>query len=460
MPTGAASHLYTPALSFTIRAAAWSLGLFGVLRLGWFETHAVLPLTQLQGRIAAVGFGAPTLPVEVTLACSGADALALCAGAILGFPAAWRSRLAGVTGGVALILLLNTVRIGTLGRVADSPQMFAALHLYVWPALLMLAIAGYVFGWMRLADRDRVLVAPGSAVSPGDVPRGQMASSTRRFVALSVVFLLAFVAVSPWFFQSASGLALAGWMAAAAAAALSALGVASTASGNVLLTARGGFLVTQECISTPLIPIYLAAAIVFSRTRTRGALALVAAVPLFVALGVVRLLVVALPPAIVGSPVFGVHAFYQVLLAGVVVFAAAAWRHGGGAIAWRRALVGGLVGLAVVYVVGPLYTRGLAAIFAGGPALDDPQGALAFLPAFQLGLYAALALALFGVAAWQPVVAGFAVLGLSQVLGFAVLQFASVHADLVPHVRDVRAWAVAGPLLVVAAMMTYDRSRR
>ena len=86
MQTGAAPYPPTAGLSFALRGVAWSLGLFSALRLPWFELHAVLPLTQLQGRIAARAFGAPVLPIEVTLACSGADALALCAGAILAFP--------------------------------------------------------------------------------------------------------------------------------------------------------------------------------------------------------------------------------------------------------------------------------------------------------------------------------------------------------------------------------------
>ena len=38
----------------------------------------VLPFTRAQGGLAARLFGAPALPIEVTLACSGADALALC----------------------------------------------------------------------------------------------------------------------------------------------------------------------------------------------------------------------------------------------------------------------------------------------------------------------------------------------------------------------------------------------
>ncbi len=109
----------TDAVRFVLRAVAGSLGFFGLLRLTWIEAHVVLPFTRVQSGLAVRLFGAPTVPVEATLACSGADALALCLGAILAYPVRWRTRLAGAGCGVALIVGLNTLRIGTLGRVAD-----------------------------------------------------------------------------------------------------------------------------------------------------------------------------------------------------------------------------------------------------------------------------------------------------------------------------------------------------
>ena len=68
----------TDAVEFALRGVGWSLGLFGLLRLSWTEAHAVLPFTRVQAAVGVGLFGASALPVEVTLACSGADALALC----------------------------------------------------------------------------------------------------------------------------------------------------------------------------------------------------------------------------------------------------------------------------------------------------------------------------------------------------------------------------------------------
>ena len=463
----------TRAVDFMLRAAAWSLGLFGLLRLDWVETHAVLPLTRLQGWLAVGVCGRPALPIDATLACSGADALALCLGAVLAYPTRWRMRLAGAGVGLGLILGLNTLRIGTLGRAAASPVWFQTLHVYLWPAVLTLAIAGYVFAWMRVADRRPVIGnAPALPTSPV-APSGerQPARLTRRFVVLTAVLVLLFTAASPLYLENARVFAVAAFVAHAAALVLRLLGVEASAAANVLWTPRGSFMVTQECISTPLIPIYLAAVLAYSRTWRQGALGLLAAVPLFVGLGIARLLVVALPAALVASPVFLVHAFYQLLLAAVVVFLAAFWRHGVGGIALRWALLAVLLGFVFVRLLGAPCTRlvAWAVQMLGGVApssvatstpLDDPQGATAALPAFQVGLYVALWAAAFVAAGWKRFLAGLALLELTQIAALLTLHVLASHFGFTPHVRDIRAWAMVGPLLVVAAVVNVDRLLR
>jgi exosortase/archaeosortase family protein len=463
----------TDAVRFVLRAVAWSLGLFGLLRLNWTEAHILLPFTRLQAAVAAGVFVTPALPVQVTLACSGADAFALCLGAVLAYPVPWDRRLAGAAGGAGLILGLNTLRIATLGRVAAFPSWFHALHVYVWPAVLTLAIAGYVLGWMRFVDRRRT---PGEheaaprgpflAAHPlsrlTTVPAGMskpaplVPQPSRRFVLLTIAFLLLFAAGSPLYLESPAVLALSGFIARSAAVTLGIVGISAHAAANVLWTPRGGFTVTQECISTPLIPVYLAAICAYSTTWRRLILGVLATPPIFIVLGVVRLLVVALP-GVVASPMFFVHAFYQLLLGAVVVFLAALWRHGGRG-ALGHALVGVIVGVLFVRVFGPLYTP-LVNAFGGAP-IDDPQGAIAFLPAFQVGLYLALSVAAFAAFGWGRFLAGLAVLGLTQTAGLLALHALAGHAGLMPHVRDVRGWAVAGPVLIFVAVVNVARTRR
>ena len=272
-----------------------------------------------------------------------------------------------------------------------------------------------------------------------------------------VAFLLLFSAASPLYLESPSVLALAGFIARSAAAILGVVGVSAHAAANVLWTPRGGFLVTQECISTPLIPVYLAGICAYSTTWRRLILGVLATLPLFIALGIARLLVVALPDAVLASPLFFVHAFYQLLLGAVVVFLAAQWRHGSREAA-RHALVGVIAGVAFVQLLGPFYTR-LVTYPAGGP-LEDPQGAIALLPAFQVGLYLALWVAAFVAVGWSRFLAGLAVLGLTQTAGLLALHALASQSGLTARVSDVRGWAVAGPLLIVAAVVNVARPRR
>ena len=460
MPTDTIPTSFRAARNFALRAVAWSLGLFGLLRLPWIQSHALLPVTHAQARVATALFAAtpvPGLPVDVTLACSGADATALCLAAVIAYPATWRMRLAGGGAGLALILSLNTLRIGTLGRAVASPAWFNTLHVYVWPAVLTLAIAGYVFGWMRFADRRPV---SSSERPPSPSAAARVApQSTRRFIFFAATFLLLFLAASPFYLDSPSVLALAGFIARAAAVTLGVVGVNAHAAANMLWTPRGAFLVTQECISTPLIPIYLAAVCTYSTTWRRLTLGALATLPLFIALGIARLLVVALPDAVMASPLFFVHAFYQLLLGAVVVFLAALWRHGGRA-ALGHALIGVIAGVLFVALLGPLFVRMVT--YAVGAPLDDPQGAIAFLPAFQAGLYLALwvaALISYRAVGWKRFLAGFAILGLTQTAGLLALHVLTL-SGLTAHVRDVRGWAVAGPVLIFAAVVNIARPHR
>jgi exosortase/archaeosortase family protein len=433
------------ARKFALRLGGWSLALFGLFRLPWVATQVLWPATRLQAAAAVAVFGPSSAPIEVTLACSGADALSLCLGAIVAYPASWRVRAAGVAMASTGLLALNTLRIGTLGRAASSPRLFDALHLYVWPAVLTAAIAGIVFAWMRVADRHRE--ATTLAARPRLIVFGLTAG----------LLLLLFTLAAPWYLENARVLAGAMLIARGAAAMLRGIGMDATASAGLLTTPRGVFLVTQECIATPLIPIYVAAVLVYSRTWARASIGAAAAVPLFFALGMARLLVVALPPGITGSPAVAIHAFSQFLVAAGMVCGVAVWRHGARRSTWVRAGVALALALVCGRLLGGPYTRAIGWLAA--PSYTDPQGALVLLPAFQAALLLALWIAAFVRRDWPRVAASFALLAAVQVAAVGALGILT-HAALIPAVRDIRAWALLGPALVLAMVIHRAPARR
>jgi exosortase/archaeosortase family protein len=451
----------TPARSFALRLIGWSLGLFGLFRLPWIAAHILLPVTARQAAAATALLGPSSLPIEVTLACSGADALALCFAAILAYPARWTARAAGLALGAAGLLTLNTVRIGTLGRVAASPRVFDALHLYIWPAALTIAVAAFVFGWMRAVDAGR---NRNPANAPAVFPARQLPATpspfdwvTWRFALTTAVLLFLFVLGSPLYLESARVLAAAQLVALAAASLLRLLGMNARAAGGVLTTPVGAFLVTQECVSTPLIPIYAAAILVYSRTRWHAAWWMIAGVPLFFALGVARLMVVALPAWLAGSPAFLIHAFSQLLVATGMICGVALWRYGARPATCVRVVAA--LGLAIAFVVffGASYTHAIR-WFDGG-AFADAQGALAFLPAFQAGLFLALWVAGFVPSGWTRFVYGAALLVATQIAISGGVQLLLAHAGVAPLVRDIRAWALIGPALSIAMVTNIAPAR-
>jgi exosortase/archaeosortase family protein len=447
-------------ISFAVRLIGWSLALFGLFRLPWVGAHVLLPATQLQAVAGAALLGPSMLPIEATLACSGADALALCLAAIVAYPAAWGTRAAGAAAGMVAIVALNILRIGTLGRAAASPERFHALHVYVWPLVLTIAIAGIVFAWMRAADGHRSPSGKASRSTAVDAPVGSpfpLVLSV-RFALVAVGCLVLFTLASPLYLESRRVLALAVLVARAAAFLLRGVGVDATAAGGILATPGGAFLVTQECIATPLIPIYVAAVLVSARGWRRVAFWTAAGLPLFIALGIARLLVVAVPAGVDRPPAFLIHAFSQIALAAGLVCVAARWRYGTGARTYTHATGALLVAVLFVRLLGGPYTT---AILRFSPApFADAQGALLFLPAFQFALFLALWVAAFVPSGWTRFLCGASLLAAIQIAVAAGVQLLVAHAGVVPLVRDVRAWALAGPILIIAAVINLAPARR
>ena len=436
-----------PSLVFVVQAAAWVLLLFALVRVPWVQQNLLLPFAVLQGRVACALAGTAPNSVFVGLSCTGADPMALILGAVLAFPVAWSRRLRGAALGLGLILVLNTARIGTLSLVVRQRELFNLLHVYIWPAVLILAAASYVFVWMGSSLRD-----PTAARRPQAVEAPFSRQRTLRFVGLTTLLVIAFFLLSPWLMTSAAVLEVARWATLAAAAVMTAIGVPVEIAGNTLRTGSGAWVVTQACVATPLLPIYLAAVAFLPTTAFRRFLAALGALPLFLFLGSARLLVLALPAAVVGSHATAVHAFYQILTAALVVV----WIALRGSRPGLTALRALSVGAACAYLAGwparawlwPAAER-LADSLHLGHAWVDPQGVLALMLPFQFGLFVALWLALRRPIRDRRLAIGLALLGLGQLVAAVFLGELAVHAGLEFPVTALRAASLALPMAIL-----------
>ena len=453
-------------LRFTLVTGAWFVGLFGLMRLPWVERVVLTPFAEVQQRVADQLTGAPSDLVYADASCSGGDPLALCAGAIFAFPATWGARLRGAAVGFTLITAVNVVRLGNLSLVAEDKALLDLLHVYVWPAVLILVAAGFVYGWM--GRQGFGASGSGAARVDGTTDGGEeMASfgglalgdAARRFLLLAALLVAGYFATAPFFYESAFVDVVAGWIAVTGGAILAASGTAAV-SGAVIRTAHGAFVVTQECIFTPLIPLYVAAALAAPMGWRRRTAMLVATPAVFFALGVSRLLVLAVPAAVIGSYSVAIHAFSQTLVAVLLVAVAAVWTAGDGRRGGARTAVAVTLGALAAFVAAPVLgavvggaVGGLQSLAGhGGHVFADEQGAWAILPAFQVGLFTALWIAVASggrSSSWWRALTGLGGVVLAQAaLGVPVDELAH-HYGFDPHVGLLRGWALVLPAAAV-----------
>ena len=434
---------------FIVLMGVWTAALLAAIRLPWIERSAIEALVSFQ-RTLAEWYGATVTPaVAVNASCSGADQIALCIGVTFAYPIAWPRRLIGAAGGLVIVLVLNTIRIGTLLTTADTPQLFNILHLYVWPTVLMAAVLSYALAWIQWSGRR----------TPWE------SSTLLRFGALAGLFLFAYAGLTPWMFSSALVERMGVWTAQAGHVMLSFTGSVS-AQGSVLITRRGAFQVTQECLLTPLLPLYLAAALALPRQQSGRIVALLATLPLFFALGVFRLLVLAAPPFLLEAPIFAVHGFFQLVLGALIIGVAAASRPIGTersstvqriavALAWAviSAAAAGLWWNTLV-VWGAGLTQGFAPhVVTRLRPPDDVQGALLLLPVYQVSLLTGLCFAIGGGRGATRYVGAIVSLLAAQILTLIVFGEFEAHTGVRIHALVIRSWAEGAPLLLTLAWM-------
>jgi S-adenosylmethionine decarboxylase len=368
------------------------------------------------------------------------------AGVTLAYPMRWRRRITGALLGGVVILALNAVRIASLSAAASDVDRLAVLHSYVWPVVLVLATAAYVFAWIGMSARH-------TPVNGG---------RWLRFAILSAVALLVYAASVPWAVTSAAIATIGVWTAETAALALTTIGASAHATGSVLMTDRGAFQVTQECLFTPMLPLAIAAVFALPIGAGRRAAYLLIGLPLFFALGVLRLLLLALPPYVSASPMFLAHGFYQMVAAAAAIAIAAHVAAGRdrGTDATKRTLAALGVAIGTAALVGPLWTMALGAIARATQAIvpmtisaltapGEEQGALALLPAFQVAFAAGLWMAVTSGRRWSWLAMALVLLLGSQVVALAGIGAFVDRYGAPPHALVVRAWALAMPLLLV-----------
>ena len=147
------------------------IALFTLEMLNPVQEHVITPFTSLLAHLSAVlilpfdnsviaygkvlQFKDSGFAVSIEAGCNGVEATIVLIAAICAFPGSWRARLITIGLGFLAIQVLNIVRIISLFYLGNwNLEYFSWIHLYLWPALIMLDVLVVFIVYLRYLSKQ------------------------------------------------------------------------------------------------------------------------------------------------------------------------------------------------------------------------------------------------------------------------------------------------------------------
>ncbi len=125
----------------------------------WTAASTAQALNALGASVVNTGtvVGSSSFAYSIVAECTAIGPIILFAGAVLAYPATWRSRALGIGIGVVLLSAVNLVRLVSLFYIgAYFPNYLPMAHYLVWQAaIIIFAILLWLFWTDRLTRRSR-----------------------------------------------------------------------------------------------------------------------------------------------------------------------------------------------------------------------------------------------------------------------------------------------------------------
>jgi exosortase H (IPTLxxWG-CTERM-specific) len=133
------------------------VSLFTIEMLVPVQEHVIAPFTGMLARLSAaiilpfdssaVAYGKilqfrdTGFAVSIEAGCNGVEATIVLIAAVIAYPASWRARFLAIVLGFLAIQVMNLARIISLFYLGNwNMEVFSWIHLYLWPALIMLDV--------------------------------------------------------------------------------------------------------------------------------------------------------------------------------------------------------------------------------------------------------------------------------------------------------------------------------
>ena len=150
--------------------------LFTIEMLVPVQEHVIVPFTSLLARISAamilpfdnsviaygkvLQFKDTGFAVSIEAGCNGVEATIVLIAAVIAFPASWRARMVAIGLGFLAIQVMNIARIISLFYLGNwNMEFFTWIHLYLWPALIMLDVLIVFIVYLRYLSSKQPVAA-------------------------------------------------------------------------------------------------------------------------------------------------------------------------------------------------------------------------------------------------------------------------------------------------------------
>lgn len=134
------------------------------------QEHVIVPFTSILAKLSAalilpfdntvVAYGKVLqfkdtgFAVSIEAGCNGVEAAIVLIAAVVAFPASWRARIIAICLGFLAIQVMNLARIISLFYLGNwNMDFFTWIHLYLWPALIMLDVLIVFVVYLRYLSR-------------------------------------------------------------------------------------------------------------------------------------------------------------------------------------------------------------------------------------------------------------------------------------------------------------------
>lgn len=98
----------------------------------------------------------PSITLDVKFGCNGLEAVMIYSVAVVAFPSSWKKKVLGILAGLALLQVLNILRIAALAYSGvHFRSLFEYIHVYVAQGLMIAAALGIFFVYLNYAGKRK-----------------------------------------------------------------------------------------------------------------------------------------------------------------------------------------------------------------------------------------------------------------------------------------------------------------